>query len=272
MAAIKTPTVPALDRALCLLELLAQSRAGLTLAELVSQSGMARSSVHYLLVTFERRGYVLRNKRTSRYLFSRKFFALANSTLQFLDVRQQAAPHLTALQLRTNLTVHFAILEGTEAVLVSKQEPADGTVATWPGKRLGVHCTALGKALLASLPAEEATAILRAHRLPRHNENTITDLKRLCDDLERTVQLGYAVDDEEAQIGVRCIGAAIPGRGEQPPVAISVAGSAVEINSDNSAWLAAEVKRATSLIALKTGAAAVRVPAMVAAVRSAAAC
>ena len=69
MAAIKTQTVPALDRALSILELLAKSRAGLTLPELVEQSALPRTSVHYLLVTLERRGYVQRNQRTSRYLF-----------------------------------------------------------------------------------------------------------------------------------------------------------------------------------------------------------
>ena len=67
MAAIKTQTVPALDRALSILELLAKSRAGLTLPELVKQSALPRSSVHYLLVTLERRGYVQRNERTSRF-------------------------------------------------------------------------------------------------------------------------------------------------------------------------------------------------------------
>src|SRR5436190_18694932 len=92
MAAIKTQTVPALDRAISILELLGKSRAGLTLPELVQQSGFPRSSIHYLLVTLERRGYVQRNERTSRYLFGVNLVQLANSAWSGLSLRQQAAP------------------------------------------------------------------------------------------------------------------------------------------------------------------------------------
>src|SRR5947209_19312775 len=112
MPAIKTRTVPSLDKALCILELLTQSRAGLTLPDLVEQSGLAKSSVHYLLVTLERRGYVHRNGRAGRYLLGTKLFGLANSALRGLDLRQKAAPLLAALRLKTGLTVHMGILEG----------------------------------------------------------------------------------------------------------------------------------------------------------------
>ena len=82
MTAIKTQTVPALDRALSILEILARSRAGLTLPEMVEQLKLPRSSVHYLLVTLERRGYLQRNERTSRYLFGMKMVQLSNMAIQ----------------------------------------------------------------------------------------------------------------------------------------------------------------------------------------------
>src|SRR5579863_8428594 len=106
MPAVKTRTVPALHKALGILELLTISRAGATLPELVAQSGLAKSSAHYLLVTLERRGYVRRSERSGRYLLGAKLFSLANSALNGLGLRQHAAPHLFGLAMRTGLTVH----------------------------------------------------------------------------------------------------------------------------------------------------------------------
>ena len=153
----KTRTVPALHKALGILELLTVSRSGArTPPELVAQSGLAKSSAHYLLVTLERDGYVSDSERTGRYLLGMKLFRLANSVLNGLSVRQRAAAHLFGLSMRTGLTAHFAILEQNEAVLICKQEAPGGTrVATWVGKRMDLHCTAIGKAILGFPPADE---------------------------------------------------------------------------------------------------------------------
>src|SRR5260370_39963248 len=126
MPAIKTQTVPSLDKALGILELLTRSRVGLTLPELTEQSRWAKSSVHYLLVTLERRGYLHRNERTRRYLLGEKVFSLANWSLNGLSVRERAVPLMSALRMRTGLTVHVAVLEQNEAVLISKQEAVSG--------------------------------------------------------------------------------------------------------------------------------------------------
>jgi len=255
MAAVKTRTVPSLDKGLCLLELLVNSRGGLTLAELVRQSGIPRSSIHYLLVTFDRRGYVNRNERTSRYSFSQKLVGLANAALQSVHFHQHLASHLiasSALHRRTSLTVHMAILDQTQAVLIAKQEATSGVpLATWIGKRVDLHCTSLGKALIAFLAKGETDDIMCAHRWPRHNENTLTNPRRLCENLERIVRLGYAFDNEEDEIGFRCIGAPILAPGGRPVAAISVAGTVAQISADNTPWLIHEVKQAASTISNK---------------------
>ena len=119
----KTKSVPALERALKILEMLASSRTGLTLAEVARHLGLARSSTHYLLLTLERTGYLYRNKQTSRYLFGVKLFTLANTGLGGLGVRQQAAPFLNTLGQKTKLTVNMAIQEQNELVLIEKVEP-----------------------------------------------------------------------------------------------------------------------------------------------------
>ena len=249
MPAIKTRTVPALHRALGILELLTHSRAGLTLPELVEQSGMAKSSAHYLLVTLERRGYVRRSERTGRYLLGIRLFSLANSRLTGLELRQRSTTHLSNLRMRTGLTVHMAILEQNEAILVGKQEPLNGTrVATWLGKRMDLHCTALGKALLAFSPEAEINSIVRKHGLARHNENTISTSRRLHEELDRVVKMGFALDDEEDELGLRCVGIPIFGSGERPFAAISVSGTTCEIGPERLPQLFQELRQTAMVI------------------------
>jgi DNA-binding IclR family transcriptional regulator len=190
MPAIKTRTVPALYNALCILELLTNSRTGLTLSELVERSDLAKSSAHYLLVTLERCGYVRRNERNGRYMLGIKLFSMANSAVGNLSLRQHTAPYLSGLRMRTGLTVHMAILERNEAVVVAKQETQRGArLASWIGKRMDMHCTAIGKAILAFLPEAEVEMIIRKRGLARHNENTIATVRRLREELDRVVKM-----------------------------------------------------------------------------------
>src|SRR5512133_2205804 len=127
MPDLKTPSVPALERALAILELLAASRAGVTLPEVAEKLRLPKSSVHCLLLTLERHGYLHRNEKTNRFLFGAKLFSLGNMALSGLELREVAAPFLRALMESTHLTAHLAILERHEAVLIDKAEPP-GTV------------------------------------------------------------------------------------------------------------------------------------------------
>jgi DNA-binding IclR family transcriptional regulator len=241
--ATKTPAVPALDKALTVLEELAESRIGLSLPELVSRTGFAKSSIHCLLITFERRGYIHRNERTGRYMFGTRLFNLANTTLIGLRLREQATPYLRALTQSTGLTAHMAILDKGEAVLISKSEPIDTLrLATWIGKRMDVHCTSLGKALLCMLPESEVQNIVKSHGMPRHNENTIASTKKLLQELQVCAKQGYCLDDEEDEIGHRCIGVPILDDQGRPIAAISVSGSTTQVSRDNIKFLSQVLK------------------------------
>lgn len=242
MPAMKTQTVPALDRALSILELLANSRCGLSLPEIVDQSGLPRSTAHYLVVTLERRGYVQRNERTTRYMFGTAMVRVANCAVAGLSLRSQASPFLQALARSTGLTAHLGILSDNECVLIARQDPPAGnTVATWIGKRMAVHCTALGKALGSSLSRPELEALLQAHPLLRHNDNTISNRRKLFDELARVSRLGYAIDNEEEEVGSRCIGVPVAYSDAGVPTAISVAGTSAEIPEERLPDLIREV-------------------------------
>jgi DNA-binding IclR family transcriptional regulator len=249
-----TQSVPALNKALFVLEILAASRAGLSLPEIVKRSGLPKSSVHCILVTLQRQSYLYRNEITGRYMFGRKLFSLANMAVSGLKLREQAAPHLYSLMQQTHMTAHMAILEQGEAILIAKvEELGSGRQATWLGKRMEIHCTGLGKAIIANLPEERLNEILRERSLPRHNENTIATEKRLKTDLALTAKRGYSIDDEEDEIGYRCIGVPVFAHDAEVIGAISVAGDTSQITSENVHVLAQRVKAAAGSISRLLG-------------------
>ena len=248
MQAVRTASVPALNKALTVLETLAQSRVGLTLPELVERTGLSKSTVHSLLVTLQRRGYLHRNEHTGRYAFDLKLFSLIRGALNGLTLQEDAGPLLRALMKTTRLTTHMAILENREAVLVSKIEPVGVRVASWVGKQMDVHCTALGKALVAFLPDEELDAIIQEHGLPRHNENTICSRTKIREELSRVARYGYATDDEEDEIGFRCVGAPVLDYNGNVVASISIAGNTDQITSENMAYLAGHVMQTAAEI------------------------
>ena len=167
-------------------------------------------------------------------MFGSKLFSIANQALEGLRVREIAMPQLRQLMLTTGLTVHMGILERGEAVLIAKVDSPDvNRLATWIGRRMDVHCTGIGKALIAYLPPEELEELLRERSLPRHNENTIISAKRLIKELESVRNLGFATDDEEDEIGYRCVGVPVLDGENRVVAAISVAGSTSQVTSEN---------------------------------------
>lgn len=253
MAADKTQSAPAVERALSILELLAKSKTGLTLPELRRRLSLPKSSTHCLLVTLQRAGYVHRNEKTGRYMFGLKLFGIANMALSGIELRDQARPFLHSLMERTRLTVHLAILEQNECVLIDRYEPPGLLrLATWIGRRMDVHCTGVGKALIAYLPEEELNTLIREHGLPRHNSRTISSARRLKEDLAQVRRLGYSLDNEEDEVGLSCIGAPIRDHAGQVIAAISVAGPTAQITS-NPHSLGEKVKQTAGAISHQLG-------------------
>ncbi len=254
MPASKTQSVPALERALTILEMLAKSKRGLAISEIVHTLKLPKSTTHTLLLTLERRGYLHRNDHTHRYLFGLKFFGLANMLLAGIELRDQAAPMLRALMGASGLTVHMAILEQYDVVLVDKVEaPGLIKLATWIGKRMDVHCTGVGKALIAYLPEAELDLLIQEHRLPRHNEGTIASVKKLKVQLAEIRKLGYSFDDEEDEVGLRCIGCPVLDSTGKVIAAISISGTVSQITPENFFTLAHKVKKSASTISQHLG-------------------
>jgi DNA-binding IclR family transcriptional regulator len=254
MRATKTPSVPALQRGLAILERIANSRRGLTFAQLARFFDFPKSSVHTLVLTLEREGYLQRDDATGRYMTGRKLVHIAGMTLDGLVVRERAAPLLRTLVADTGMTAHLAVLDRHEVTVVAKVDrPGVHRIATWVGKRMDVHCTSLGKCLVAYLPDEQVDRLISDRGLLRHNEHTIVSPERLKQELARTRALGYAVDDEEEELGGRCVGAPVWDRDGRVVAAVSVAGGIDQINADTLATIAAQVMAAAMAISKELG-------------------
>jgi DNA-binding IclR family transcriptional regulator len=247
-------SVPSIDRALGVLELLAQSRGGFSVSEISRKLMLPKSSVHLLIGTLERRGYLQRNALSGKYCFGLKLVSLSRTALENLDLREEAKPALQALMRKTGLTVHMAVLERNEAVIIEKIEcPGMLRLATWIGRRLDVNCTGVGKALIAFLTDEEFDQQFKSKGLARHNENTTVSTSKLKRELQRVRSVGYALDDEEDEIGFRCIGAPIFNYTRKVVAAISVAGTIAQIPDDDLLRLATVVRHTAAEISSQLG-------------------
>jgi DNA-binding IclR family transcriptional regulator len=246
----KTQSVPALERGLLVLEYLAQSRRGVTVSQLARKLQLPRSTGHALLLTYQRSGYVQRDEKTGRYCLGSRLHTIANMALGGITLRGHAGPLLYQLMQDTGLTVHLAVMENNEVILIDRiSPPGTPPLATWIGKRMGLHCTALGKALIAYLPVEEVDDMIRKQGMIRHNENTIASKRKLRVACEEVRQFGYSIDDEEEEIGIRCIGAPVFDDTGEAVAAISISGTKAQL--ENISSVAARVKETACRLSLE---------------------
>ena len=244
--------VPALDRALTVLECLAQSRYGYSVSELSRRLSMPKSSVHLLLRTFEQRGYLHKQARGGRYRFGWKMVTLLRHAVDGVAISDEARPVLANLCRTTGLTAHMGLLEGGDVVIVERVE-ADSPhrVPSWVGRRLHLHSTAVGKALIAHLPNDEIDLQFGHAPLPRANERTIATLPELRRELQAVRDRGYAVSDEEYEIGVRAVGAPVHNSERRVVAAIGVVGSKLQVPDHRIVELADAVKGAAGEIGIR---------------------
>jgi IclR family transcriptional regulator, KDG regulon repressor len=203
----QVPVVQAVDHCLQLIEALARNESPRGVTELGAELGLAKSTVHKLLQTLLRRGYAVQDPASGRYRLGLKFLELGGVVQGGLSIRTVAHPHLHALMEATNETVQLGVLEGHEVVYADKIECAR-TIRMYSrvGRRSPLHCTALGKVLLAYQPDTTLQEIADS-RLERHAPRTITSPRALRAELQEVREKGYAFDDEEFEEGLRCLAA-----------------------------------------------------------------
>jgi DNA-binding IclR family transcriptional regulator len=254
MPRLKEYSVPAVERALSVLQCLGDSKRGFSISEIGRRLKIPKSSAHLILTTLERRGFLQKNTQTGRYHFGLQLVSLSRTALENLDLREEAKPFLRLLMQESSLTVHMAVLERDEAVIIEKVEaPGLVRLASWIGRRLDINCTGVGKALVAFLPDDDLEVLIRTKDFARHNQRTIVSKSALKKELMLVRQLGYALDNEEDEPGVCCLGAPVFDGDGKAVAAISVAGTTSQIGSGRIPELARQVVQAARGISTRLG-------------------
>jgi DNA-binding IclR family transcriptional regulator len=253
MAMIEESPSVAVERALAMLEAIAQEPEGLSNAEISRKLQIPKSSASYILRTLVQRSYLNRDPQTGKYRVGLKILSLSRGALSGLDVREVALPIMRHLMEKTNLTCHLAILDGPEAVYIEKVEP-QGFIKmdTWVGRRMRVHATSVGKALVAYIPQDRLEKILSSG-MEKRTSKTITTVPRFLKELDRVRAQGYAVDDEENNMGARCLGAPIFNQMGTIEASLGLSGTTQHVNAQTMPRIVEALKDAARHISMQLG-------------------
>ena len=220
-----TSQVQSLTRGLSILECLGLAEGGVTLTDIGQRVQLPPSTVHRLLATLERMGYVYQAGELGRWYVGVQAFTVGSSFLASRDFIAQSHPFMRRLMDQSGETVNLAILDGTEAVFVDQVQCREmmRTIVKL-GSRAPLHASGVGKAMFASLPDDQIDAILKVRGLPRITGNTITTPETMWASLRVIRQRGWSFDDEEHALGTRCVAAPIYDEHAETLGAISLAG------------------------------------------------
>src|SRR5258708_15445626 len=219
------------DKVFGVLEAFSQSpKAPLALEEITQSVGLAKTTVHRLLYSMKKIGYVDQNEQSGKYLLASKFFELGRAVLPYQRVAMLAMPLLENLRVRCGESVHVGILDKglvTYIAVVQSQNPY--RCAAVIGEVNYAHSTAVGKCLLAYLAEEQVEEVIRELGLPKMAANTITNGTQLLEELRRVREQGVATNIEENIDGVICVAAPIRDQTGHTVAALSVSGPAIRM-------------------------------------------
>ena len=254
-AAPRDPSrVQSLTRALALLDTLAETADGMTLSDVAQIVGLAPSSAHRLLTTLESQRYVRFVPGEGLWQVGVQAFVVGQAFRRSRDVVTLARPQMRHLMEESGETVNLYIEEGGEAVCMAQVECRQMMRAiSRPGGRVKLHSSGAGKAILATLSASDVARILQTRGLPRVSDKTLDTPKKLKADLERIRERGYAVDDEEHAVGLRCVAAPILDEDGKPLAALSISGPLARIDDTAIAVMGGLVRRAAAAVTEQIG-------------------
>ena len=258
MKTLKDPptsyTVKSLVKALNILQVLADEKPPYTLTQLSQRLHLHVSTVHRLLVNLVRQGFVEEDVVAGGYQLSYRVLRMGLRVLDRLDFRRAALPLLRELNLRTQETVHLAVLQERRAIFIEKFEsPQPVGLDARLGGTMPLHCTGVGKTLLAFQGEDLLNQIVQSPGLTRLTAHTLTGISSLRKELERIREQGYALDQEEAVEGLRCVAGPVFNYMGQIVAAFSVAGPATRLTSARLPELAQLVRETSQQISYRLG-------------------
>lgn len=247
--------VQSLGRALDLMESVALAEQGAGLTELAKATGLAPSTAHRLLKTLQQRRYVSHDAERGLWFIGVQSFTVGAVFLRTRNVVAAARPVMRQLMEESGESVSLAVLDGADAVYLAQIEcRAMMRALARPGGRAPLHCSGVGKALLAALGEAERAPLYARIDFIRYTDHTLTEPAALERALRPVASQGYAIDDEEFALGLRCVAAAIRDEHGEPVAAISCSGPTARVTVDRVAPLGRLVAAAAADIAAALGA------------------
>ena len=239
--------VNSVARAMNILEMLDTSTRGMNISEISRRLAIPKSTTHLIVLTLENLGYLTKSTR-NLYELSLKAYTLGRERMQGLSLPSVALPAMKVLAGDTGLTVHLSVLEKMQGVIVQKVQGAASRFDTFAGKRISLHCTATGKVLLAHASPGTQKVVLSRAVFMRHTRHTLTSRAQLETALRNARLNGYAVDDEEEELGARCLAVPVLASPNECLAALSVSGTVDEISLDGCGRLVTAMQKSAGLI------------------------
>jgi IclR family transcriptional regulator, KDG regulon repressor len=199
-----------IDRAAQILDCFGFEHQELSVSEIGAKTNLHRSTAHRILMALEYNDLIQQNPENGKYRLGIKLFRLGHQAVSHLNLREICRPFLTRIMTETKETVHLAVLDEDQVLYLDKVEgPHALRMPSRVGRRIPTYCTSLGKAMLSCLDDQQVKNIFRNQVLRPYTANTLKTASQLLYDLRMIRKRGYSIDNEEIEIGLRCVGAPI---------------------------------------------------------------
>lgn len=227
------PIIQSVERALQILDLFNDHTVELKITEISEQMRLHKSTVHSLLKTLQQSRYIDQNSENGKYRLGLKLVERGNLVINTLNIRQIANKYLVELALKTGQTCQLGILDGNAGVYIDKEEGANSVIRySRIGRRIPLHCTAIGKLLLSYQPPDIIHSLLDNYLFTQATNRTITKKEDFLMELEKVRYNEYAVDNQENELGVRCIAVPILNQHGQILAALSISTLVSTVSDD----------------------------------------
>ncbi|BAB05856.1 IclR family transcriptional regulator [Halalkalibacterium halodurans] len=225
--------VKSVDRALTIISLVSEHKQGLGVTDVAAKLSLTKSSAYKLLATLVEHGFIEQDEETKKYRLGYRYLELSATLLESIDIRRQARPFLEQLEATTNEVVHLVLYDQGEMVYIDKLEGTK-TLRTHSkiGRRAPIHCTSVGKVIMAYLPEKVQISLIERYGLPPHTERTITDKETFMKELEKIRLEGYGYEMEENEPGITCIAAPIFDYQGAITAAVSISGPSIRLSKE----------------------------------------
>ena len=221
------------SRALDIIAFVGEKKGGLGVTEIANRMDINKSSVYRILSTLVQYGYIEQEEETSRYKLGYKFLEVSSRLLESIDIRKEAFPYLQQLENETNEVIHLVVYDQGEVVYIEKLDGGETLrMHSKVGKRAPMHCTSVGKAILAHLPDEVVLDVLSRKGMPAHTSYTITNQEQFLKELQFVRERGYALDNEENEYGITCMAVPLFDHTGKVISAMSISGPSIRMTEE----------------------------------------